>query len=379
MRVLFWSEFFWPYIGGAEVFAANLVPALRSRGHEFIIVTSQGYRSLPDQDEYQGIPIFRFPFREVLEGSRLHLAIQTRQRIAKLKKTFQPDLIHIVGVNPSVVFHLQTENGHPVPTLVRINQEIMPKESVAPDTLLGRVLRAADWITSVSTAILEDVRQKVPETLSRTSTIYSAFDTRSWPISKPSLTGPITLLCLGRLVPAKGFDLALRALPLILEHHRNVRLKIAGGGPLRAKLEQQVTDLGLDRIVEFVGEIDPAEVPALINTASLVVMPSRREGLPLVGIQAALLGRPVVATRVAGLPEIVSHRQTGLLVEKDDSVALASAITFLLNHPDTFMKMSQAALRRAHEMFNWECCVDAYDALYYKLGRSDVSVLDSRL
>ena len=68
MRVLFWSELFWPYIGGAEVLASKLLPALRNRGYEFIVVTSQDYLGLPDEGQYEGIPIYRLPFRKALAG-----------------------------------------------------------------------------------------------------------------------------------------------------------------------------------------------------------------------------------------------------------------------------------------------------------------------
>ena len=116
-------------------------------------------------------------------------------------------------------------------------------------------------------------------------------------------------------------------------------------------------------------------VPALINTATMVVMPSRREGLPLVALEAALMARPIVATRVGGLPEVVVHQQTGLLVEPENSDALAEAITFLLDHHETATQLGQAARQRAQEVFGWERCVDAYDALYRKLIKKSPQVV----
>jgi glycogen(starch) synthase len=79
------------------------------------------------------------------------------------------------------------------------------------------------------------------------------------------------------------------------------------------------------------------------------------------------MARPIVATRVGGLPEVVVHGETGLLVESENSDALAEAILFLLNHPDTARKLGGAARDRAQIVFNWERHVDAYDALYQKL------------
>jgi len=86
-----------------------------------------------------------------------------------------------------------------------------------------------------------------------------------------------------------------------------------------------------------------------------------------VALQAALMARPVVGTRVGGLPEVVAHEQTGLLVESDNSAQLRDATTFLLARPDIATRMGQAARRRMQTEFSWERHVHAYDSLYRKM------------
>ena len=132
-------------------------------------------------------------------------------------------------------------------------------------------------------------------------------------------------------------------------------------------MEQQTADHGLEHAVDFLGWILPEKIPALINAATVVVMPSRWEGHPLVALQATLMARPIVATRVGGIPEIVEHERTGLLVEKENSTALAKAIMRLLDDLTVATQMGQNARRRAQSMFSWEGCVDAYDTLYQEL------------
>jgi glycosyltransferase involved in cell wall biosynthesis len=80
------------------------------------------------------------------------------------------------------------------------------------------------------------------------------------------------------------------------------------------------------------------------------------------------MARPVVATRVGGLPEVVVHQETGLLVEPEDYVGLAEAVACLLEHPEAAVQMGQTGRRRVQKMFGWQRCVDAYEALYKKLG-----------
>src|SRR5262249_26205653 len=159
------------------------------------------------------------------------------------------------------------------------------------------------------------------------------------------------------LSPEKGFDIALTAFASLVRRFPRAHLIIAGDGEERSKLEHQIRRLGLATRVELTGAIAPDEVPALLNTVTAVLIPSRQEPFGLVALEAALMARPVVATRVGGLPEVVRHEQTGLLVKPEDPGALAAALAHLLDHPDTASRMGQAARRRAQEVFSLERCV----------------------
>jgi len=163
--------------------------------------------------------------------------------------------------------------------------------------------------------------------------------------------------------------LALSALPSVIKRFPQVRLVIAGDGPEHTSLKNQAIHLGLTDAVEFMGWVAPENVHALINTATLVVVPSRKEGFGLVAVEAAHMARPIVATRVGGLPEVVVHGQTGLLVEEGNAQALADAIIILLAHPEATVQMGQAARNHARERFSWDHCVDAYDKLYRQLTK----------
>src|SRR5215470_9330254 len=98
-RVLFWAESFWPYLGGAELFGLRLIQALQSRGYAFTVVTSHQNRELPDHEHYRGMEIYRMPFRQALSDKRIETLIATCRRVAKLKETLKPDLVHINGIH----------------------------------------------------------------------------------------------------------------------------------------------------------------------------------------------------------------------------------------------------------------------------------------
>jgi glycogen(starch) synthase len=109
-------------------------------------------------------------------------------------------------------------------------------------------------------------------------------------------------------------------------------------------------------------------MPALINSASAVLMPSRwQEPFGLVAVESALMARPVIAARVGGIPEIVVHKQTGLLVPPENSSALAEAIASLVENPEAARRMGCAARSRALEDFSFQRHVDAYEAVYRRV------------
>jgi glycogen(starch) synthase len=369
MRALYWTQLFRPYVGGVEVLARHFLPAMRSRGYELAVVTSHGSLSLPDEDVDDGVPVYRFPFQTALASRNAQQVLNALHAVARLKRRFKPDLVHINLSDPSVFFHLHSARAHPAPSLVVLSVALPQRAAAAADTLLGNVLGSASWVVTNSAAMLAEARALLPAITPRSSVIYNAV------VAPDDVPTPLPfdaprVLCLGRIVDDKGFDIAVTAFADLASRFANARLLIAGDGPARPLLEQQAARLGIASRVDFIGWVPPERVPALINTATVVVMPSRwREAFGLVALQAAQMGRPVIATRVGGLPEVVVHQQTGLLVEKDDSRGLADALAFLLGHPTAAEAMGRAGRERALAVFSWPRHLDAYDALYRDLCR----------
>src|SRR5512140_552983 len=125
MRVLLWSELYWPFVGGAELFLANLARTLAERGHEFLVVTSHHDIALPDDDEHEGVPIRRLPFRAAVEAGDVRRFPALVQRAAAIRREFMPDLVHLNAVGPSAFFALQSARAHRAPLLVTLQQEVL--------------------------------------------------------------------------------------------------------------------------------------------------------------------------------------------------------------------------------------------------------------
>ena len=132
-------------------------------------------------------------------------------------------------------------------------------------------------------------------------------------------------------MPQKGLDVAVRALPAIRASHPDAVLVIAGEGPEREALETLARELGVGDALFLPGRA--GDVAALLERAELLVHPSRWEGFGLVLLEAMLAARPIVATRVSSIPEIVVDGETGVLVPPDDAQALAAAAIRVLDDP----------------------------------------------
>jgi glycogen(starch) synthase len=365
MRILFWCSRYWPRDGGVQILGGHLASALQGRGHELIVITQHDASDQAECTTIDGIPVFRLPFWQALDRRNSGGVHDLRREIRAIKVTFKPQIIHMYHMGPDAFFELQTRADFSAPLICSLHG-IYPAGLFQPRALFYYLLRASRWVTAPSAAVVRHVRQCLPEVGPRSSVIYNALEFPTL-VPAPLPYTPPRLLCLGRLVEEKGFDVALAAFPRIRAQYPTARLLMAGDGPDRAALEWQASTLGVADAVEFIGWVDPNGVPALINTTTMVLMPSRKEGLPLVSLQTAQMARPLIATRVGGLPEVIHDGETGILVDMDDTEGLARAALALLGDPDRAQRLGQAARLHVAQQFRWDRFVDAFDHLFTRV------------
>jgi len=172
------------------------------------------------------------------------------------------------------------------------------------------------------------------------------------------VTGPVRVLCVGRLSPEKGHHGLLQALS---ELHRTIppfRLTFIGDGPMRADLEARAQFLGLQDCVEFAGARAEEQVMEALSRAHVFVLPSLMEGLPVVLMEAMAHALPVVAPRVAGIPELVTDEGEGLLFAPSDWPALKLQLRRILTDPDLRKRLGGAGRVRIAEEFTIDRVVE---------------------
>lgn len=236
-------------------------------------------------------------------------------------------------------------------------------------------------VVAVSSAVASGLRRNYSIPDSRITVIRNACEDLTSAVSFPEFVrgsdliadrdGSHRIVTVARLVHEKGVDVLLRSFAFVLTECPSARLTVVGGGPLLRRLRDDAAALGIGQSVVFAGNVE--DVTPFLLDADVFALTSRSEGLGLAAIEAMAVGRPVVASAVGGLPEVVVHGVTGFLVAPaqpgEGSGAceprrVAEAILCLLRDPHLAARMGLAGRRRYEREFGVKPFVDRYARLY---------------
>jgi colanic acid/amylovoran biosynthesis glycosyltransferase len=247
-----------------------------------------------------------------------------------------------------------------------------PEEFDAPRalSLAQKSARARFTVAISSFGRSQLCRWTDPAVWPRLRVVHCGIDPAAFSTPAPLPPGGPRLVAVGRLSEQKGFGLLLDAIALAAPRHPGLTLTLVGDGPLRSALQSQVAALGLAPRVTFAGWQDEAGVRAALGAAQALILPSFAEGLPVVIMEAMAAGRPVIATAIAGIPELVLPEQTGWLVPAGDAAALADAIDRLAaTPPDTLAELGAAARARVLARHNVDDQAALLAALFAEFAR----------
>jgi glycosyltransferase involved in cell wall biosynthesis len=175
---------------------------------------------------------------------------------------------------------------------------------------------------------------------------------------------------LSRLSPEKGPQYLLEAMPQVIQRVPSAKLLMIGDGPQRALLQQQVRQLGIERHVVWAGKMPRQRAFAHLAISDVVAIPSQWEGFGLAAIEAMAFGKPVVASDIDGLREVVAHGQSGILVPVGNTAQLGAAIGSLLQDETARRGLGQTAREHAAERFSFRAFAEKYLRLYSVLGKT---------
>ena len=343
------------HIGGAEVHVISLSEKLRERGHQVTVICPRG-RPLVAELAARGLPV------------------HTPRTTGKFDPAMLLRLVHWLRRDHTHVIHTHLSTAS---LLGSMAARIAGVPSLA--TVHGLNTRTcynyAHSIIAVSNAVRQHlVGQGMPQ--QRITVIHNGVDLRAF--SRASDRDQVrglwhlppdarVLVTVGRLAPTKGHADLIQALATLLAdpRWRDLRLLVVGAGALLPTLRQLTDRLGLTEAVTFTGF--QHDVLPLVQAADVFVLPSVQEGLSLSALEAMALGKPVVACRVGGTPEVVVDGETGILVAPGQPADLARALEHLLSSPEQARAMGAAGQRRVREAFDLEQMVSRIETIYRSL------------
>ncbi len=356
-------------LGGTERVVWELATRLpRARWQVRVWLSpSRGVDEMADALADRGIPVSRVA--EVDSRWDWRGMWSTGRRLAREK----PDLLHVHHVWPAADRYLASlAAAAGVPHLVVTEHIVGRSHSAGQQGLKRRELAQAEAVTAVSAAVADSLVSdygvprgrirvvpngaEVPDEQAETAAARRLRDELGAGLLRP------LWVCAGRLEEQKGQDVLLEALAGVRRDGLEFVAVLAGEGSRRAALEGRARELGLGGHVRFPGQVE--HLGPLLAAADVVTLPSRWEGLPLVLLEAMVRGRPVVATPVGGIPEVIEDGANGRLVAAGDAAALAGALSELHAHPDVATRLGRRGAQTVRERYTWPRVVEAFESVY---------------
>jgi glycosyltransferase involved in cell wall biosynthesis len=228
--------------------------------------------------------------------------------------------------------------------------------------MCGLSLRSASHLIAVSEALKRDLLA-FPTRHGLITRIHNGVDTENFQ-ADPIRPAGRRILWVGRMTEEKGTQYLIRAMKRISAAYPDARLRLVGDGPLRKDLEELVVDLGLSGAISFAGQKSHSEIAGIYSASDIVVVPSLSEGLPMVLLEAMASGRPVVATRVGGIPELVDPGRNGYLVAPGSADEIALRVIELLGHPELAAEMGAASRTLVESAHSWDAISSRVASVY---------------
>jgi glycosyltransferase involved in cell wall biosynthesis len=350
-------------VGGSERHLLTLLPALRDRGVDACFVGLD----VPGSDAdafYRELAATGVPAHRLRAGGDLSPLLVLRLR--SLLRRLRPELVHTHLVHADVYGAVATTGIGARLVTTKHNDDPF---RAGPFRLVERTLaRRAAAVVTITDALRAFVVERVGLPAAQVRTIHYGLDEppRAWRPDEVEPPPGRVLLCVGRLVEQKGYDVAVRALPTVRAAHPDAVLVLVGDGPLRGELAALAGRLGVADAVVFAGR--SGDVGGWMRHAEALVHPARWEGFGLVVLEAMVHGLPVAAARASALPELVEDGVSGLLVPPDDPERLADALRRLLGDDAERRRLGAGAQERARTRFSVARMANATVELYSSIA-----------
>ncbi len=374
MRILVLIHEYPPVGGGGGRVAQDLAEGLAARGHEITVLTS-AFEDLPRTENRQGVRILRLPVarKEAFRASFLSMGLFVLGAVVKgwgLLRREQFDVIHAHFAVPAgaAAWALSLLTG--VPYVLTAHLGDVPGGTPAKTSKWFRFVypftppiwkRAAQAVAvSEFTRSLARRHYDVP-----IQVIPNGVDLEALRADRIEVHTPPRLVFAGRFVPQKNPLMVVKVLAQLQDLPWHCTM--LGDGPLMPQVKEEIAQAGLESRFTLPGWVTPEEVLAEFSRSDILFMPSRSEGLPVVGVQALAKGLALVVGKVGGFVDLVNEGENGFAIaDPEDAAAFERKLRHLLPHPQRLTAFRQASLQKA-ETFALPRILTAYEAIFHRV------------
>ncbi len=283
------------------------------------------------------------------------------------------DILHVHWPFPHTFFALAARRFRPAKLVLNFYGAdlLLIRKYGFVKKYLTRFIDAADAVAAISSFTASQVRAL--RNIDLAIIPYGAAVTMRTGAAARVCASESIVLTAGRTIERKGFEYLIRAMPMVREREASAKLHVVGEGPLRPGLQKLVAELGVQKYVSLPGKVSNETLDDLFARCSVFVLPSivdskgDTEGLGVVLLEAMMYGKPVVASDVGGIPDVVTHEETGLLVPEKDPRALADAVCRVLGDSALARRLGEAGHRHVQNKFSWDVITGQMMGLYRRV------------
>jgi glycosyltransferase involved in cell wall biosynthesis len=363
---------------GVELVIGSVYPPLTSLRHEYIARLSAPIHYAPPQEilrilERSAKTTRKWP-RDLVEQNEARYGpmakAEQRARNALYFAEFFArsgvDHVHVHFANRAAHTAIFLKEISGIPFSVTAHGQDFMKD-LGSDDLLREICAAAEFVAAETDYSRDLLRQRCPNSAAKIHRVYNGIDLERFPggasTGRGDYSSPNTvprIVSVGRLVAFKGFDDLIHACAELARRRIDFVCDIIGDGPLREALQAKIEQLDLSSRVNLLGSLSQDAVLEKLQAADIFALPSTTDAqgatdvFPTVILEAMASARPVVSTRLAGIPESVVDGQTGMLTPPGDSTALAHALEQLLRDPELRLRFGHAGRQRIEQHFRIE-------------------------
>jgi glycosyltransferase involved in cell wall biosynthesis len=360
MRIAMLVSVAFPPREGMGFYVWNLSRYLVRQGHTLHIITRGGIKPQPER-VVDGITIWRPAFLPVYP---YHVHLHGRFVTTLIRRLeLELDLIHLHSpLSPAIstalpviaTFHSMVAKDVDKTPVKDFYTLLMKAQAPFSYGIESEIIKRAKAITAVSPPVAEDLHD-YPLCPPVIDVSWNGVDVELFKPPESDDPKQKLVITVGRLSPGKGLEDLIAAASIVLRKDNEIRFLIVGDGISRSLLQNRVHQNGLERNIQFSGQISKREdLVSLYQKSALFVLPSHHEGLPTVVLEAMACGCPVLATRVGGIPWLIQDGENGCLVPPDNPSLLAEGILNLLADPELSLRLGKQARITIEDRFSWQ-------------------------